>query len=42
MHPVGCLGQPKEIAQAILYVASDEAKFVSGAVLAADDCYREQ
>ena len=31
--PLGVFGEPKDIAAAALYLASDEAKFVTGAVL---------
>jgi 3-oxoacyl-[acyl-carrier protein] reductase len=34
--PVGRLGQPEDIANAYLYLASDEAAFVTGAVLSVD------
>lgn len=35
-HPVGRLGEPKDIANAILWLASDEAAFVSGTTLTVD------
>jgi NAD(P)-dependent dehydrogenase (short-subunit alcohol dehydrogenase family) len=30
------LGQPQELAQAVLYLASDDASFITGATLAVD------
>ena len=35
-HPMGRLGTPEEVAQGILYLASDESSFVTGSVLSVD------
>jgi NAD(P)-dependent dehydrogenase (short-subunit alcohol dehydrogenase family) len=35
-YPIGRFGRPEEIAQAALFLASDEASFVSGAVFCVD------
>lgn len=35
-YPIGRLGTPKEIAQVALFLASDDASFMTGAVIAAD------
>jgi NAD(P)-dependent dehydrogenase (short-subunit alcohol dehydrogenase family) len=41
-HPIGRLGQVEEIAQAIVYLAGDDAKFVTGSILAIDGGYTAQ
>lgn len=38
-HPVGHMGEPDDIAWAVVYLASDEAKFVTGAELVVDGGY---
>ena len=35
-HPIGRIGQPDEVAKAILYFASDDASWTTGAILAVD------
>ena len=35
-HPIGRIGQPQEIGKAVLYFASDDASWTTGAVLAVD------
>ena len=39
LHPMGRLGRPEEVARAILYLASEDAKHVTGAALAVDGGY---
>ena len=39
LQPVGHLGEPDDIAYGVLYLASDEAKFVTGAELVIDGAY---
>jgi NAD(P)-dependent dehydrogenase (short-subunit alcohol dehydrogenase family) len=41
-HPIGRFGQPIEVARAILFLASDEASFITGANLAIDGGYTAQ
>ncbi|OGS42374.1 MAG: hypothetical protein A3K67_04595 [Euryarchaeota archaeon RBG_16_62_10] len=35
-HPIGRVGRPEEVAKAVLFLASDEASFVTGAALSID------
>ena len=39
MHPVGRLGQPTEVADAVLWLCSDAAAFLTGVVLPVDGGY---
>jgi NAD(P)-dependent dehydrogenase (short-subunit alcohol dehydrogenase family) len=42
LHPMGRLGEPDEVAKAILFLASDDASFITGAVLPVDGGYLAQ
>ncbi len=42
MHPMGRIGSPMEVAQAILFLASDDASFITGAILPVDGGYLAQ
>jgi NAD(P)-dependent dehydrogenase (short-subunit alcohol dehydrogenase family) len=41
-HPIGHLGQPIDIAYAILYLASDESKFATGSEMVVDGGWTAQ
>jgi NAD(P)-dependent dehydrogenase (short-subunit alcohol dehydrogenase family) len=42
LHPVGRMGKSEEIAAAVLYLASDEAKFITGTILNVDGGWTAQ
>ena len=39
MHPIGRFGEPGEIAEAIAFIASDQASFSTGAIVLVDGSY---
>ncbi|MBM3556206.1 MAG: glucose 1-dehydrogenase [Alphaproteobacteria bacterium] len=41
-HPIGFLGEPRDIAQAVVYLASDESRFVTGSEIVVDGGYTAQ
>jgi NAD(P)-dependent dehydrogenase (short-subunit alcohol dehydrogenase family) len=41
-HPMGRIGEPAEVANAILFLASDEASFITGAILPVDGGFLAQ
>ena len=42
MHPMSRIGEPSEVAAAILFLASDDASFITGAILPVDGGYLAQ
>lgn len=42
LHPIGHVGEPDDVAHAIVYLASDEARFVTGSELVVDGGYTAQ
>lgn len=42
LHPIGHVGEPEDIAYGILYLASDESKFMTGSELVIDGGYTAQ
>ncbi len=42
MHPMGRIGEPAEVAKAMVFLASDDASFITGVVLPVDGGYLAQ
>jgi NAD(P)-dependent dehydrogenase (short-subunit alcohol dehydrogenase family) len=42
MHPIGRMGHPTEVADAVLWLCSDAASFVTGVMLPVDGGYSAQ
>jgi NAD(P)-dependent dehydrogenase (short-subunit alcohol dehydrogenase family) len=42
MEPIGRMGEPKEVAESILWLCSDSASFVTGHALAVDGGWTAQ
>jgi NAD(P)-dependent dehydrogenase (short-subunit alcohol dehydrogenase family) len=42
MHPIGHMGEPEDVAYAVLYLASEESKFVTGTELVLDGGFTAQ
>ncbi|UCE81140.1 MAG: SDR family oxidoreductase [Methanobacteriota archaeon] len=41
-HPIGRLGKPKEVADAVLFLASDDSSFITGTAFSVDGGYTAQ
>ena len=42
MHPLGRTGLPEEVAEAVMYLASDKARFTTGSILTMDGGFTAQ
>ena len=42
LHPIGRLGKPEEVANVVMFLASDEASFINGTSVLVDGGYTAQ
>jgi len=42
LHPIGRIGNPEEVAKAVLFLASDDSSFITGTALSVDGGYVAQ